>query len=45
MLLGAAVSDALLDPVARGHVVDEADLAALEVGNNLLQTLPSPVHI
>jgi hypothetical protein len=45
MSLGAAISDTLLDPVARGHVVDGADLAALKAGNNLLQTLPSPVHI
>lgn len=42
---GAAVRDALLDLVARDHVIDSTDLAALEAGNDLLQTLPSPVHV
>ena len=37
---GAAVSDALPDPVARGRVVDRLDLAALQVGNDQLQALP-----
>jgi Nucleotidyl transferase AbiEii toxin, Type IV TA system len=42
---GAAVSDALLDPVARGRVVDRLDLAALQVGNDPLQALPPPIHV
>lgn len=44
-LAGMAVPDAFLDLVARGHVIDRPDLAALEAGNNPLQTLPSPVHV
>jgi hypothetical protein len=36
---GAAVSDALLDPVARGRVVDRLDLAALQVGNDAARVL------
>src|SRR6266478_3363392 len=43
--LGAAVSDALLDPVARGRVVDRLDLAALQIGNDPLQALPPPIHV
>ena len=39
---GAAVSDALLDPVARRRVADRLDLAVLQVGNDLLQALPPP---
>src|SRR5713101_1914308 len=42
---GAAVSDALLDPVAHGRVVDRLDLAALQVGNDPLQALPPPVRV
>jgi len=42
---GATVSDALLDPVARGCVVDRLDLAALQVGSGPLQALPPPVHV
>jgi hypothetical protein len=42
---GAAVSDALLDPVARGRVVDRLDLAALQVGNDQVQALPPPIHV
>src|SRR5580698_7147036 len=42
---GAAVSDALLDPVARGRVVDRLDLAALQVGSGPLQALPPPVRV
>src|SRR5690349_19082215 len=43
--LGAAVSDALLDPVARGGLVDRLDRAALQVGDDLFQALPPPVHV
>jgi hypothetical protein len=42
---GAAVSDALLDPVARSRVVDRLDLAAMQAGNDLLQALPPPIHV
>jgi hypothetical protein len=42
---GAAVSDALLDPVPRGHVVDRLDLAALQVGKIQVQALPPTVHV
>src|SRR6266496_982405 len=42
---GAAVSDALLDPVARGRVVDRLELAAVKVGNDQLQALPPSIHI
>lgn len=42
---GAAVSDAPLDPVARGRVPDRLDLAALQVGNDQLQALPPPIHV
>jgi hypothetical protein len=42
---GAAISDALLDPVARGRVVDRLDLAALQAGNDQLQALPPPIHV
>jgi hypothetical protein len=42
---GAAVSDALLDPVARGRAVDRLDPAALQAGNDLFQALPPPVRI
>jgi hypothetical protein len=31
---GATVSDALLDPVARGRVAGRLDLAALQAGND-----------
>ena len=30
---------------SRDHVIDSTDLAALAAGNNLLHTLPSPVHV
>jgi len=42
---GAAVSDALLDPVARGRVADRLDSAALQAGNGQLQALPPPIHV
>src|SRR5437764_1436129 len=42
---GAAVSDALLDPLARGRVVDRMNLAVLKVGNDPLQALPPPIHV
>src|SRR5437868_13735015 len=42
---GAAVSDALLDPVARGGLVDRLDLAALQAGNDLVQALPPAGHV
>src|SRR6266496_3434916 len=42
---GTAVSDVLLDPVARGGLVDRLDLAALQVGNDLVQALPPAVHV
>jgi hypothetical protein len=43
--LGAAVSDVLLDPFARGRVVDRLDPAALQVGNDSLQALPPPINV
>lgn len=41
----AAALDALLDSVTRRRVVDRLGLAALEVSDNPLQTLPSSIHI
>src|SRR5258705_3504702 len=42
---GAAVSDALLDPVARGGLVDPLDPAALPGGDDLLHALPPPLPV
>ena len=42
---GATVSDALLDPAARGRVAGRLDLAALQAGNDQLQALPPPIHV
>jgi len=42
---GAAVSDALLDPVARGRVADRLDPAALLAGNDQLQAPPPLIHV
>ena len=44
-LPGAGVPDAVLDPVAGGHLVNRLDLASLKAGNNLLQPPPATVHI
>jgi hypothetical protein len=35
----------LLDPLARGRLVDGLDPAALQVGNDLFQVLPPPTHV
>jgi hypothetical protein len=40
-----AVPDTLLNPFARGCVADRLDLAALQVGNDQVQALSSPVRI
>src|ERR1700748_2650259 len=42
---GAAVPDALLDPVLRGRVADRLDLAAPQAGHSPLQALPPPIHV
>src|SRR5262249_4834285 len=42
---GAAVSDALLDPVPRGGLVDRRDLAAVQVGHDQVHALPPPVPV
>src|SRR5215472_8780381 len=42
---GAAVSDALLDPVPRGGLVDRRDLAAVQVGHDQVQAFPPSVHV
>jgi hypothetical protein len=43
--LGVALLDALLDPHASSGVTDRLDLAALKVGNDLLQALPPSIHV
>jgi hypothetical protein len=35
----------LLDPVARGRVVDRLYLAALQVGSDSIQALPAAIHV
>jgi hypothetical protein len=42
---GAAISEVLLDPVARGRVVDRLYLAALQVGSDSIQALPAAIHV
>jgi hypothetical protein len=42
---GAAVSDALLDPFARGRVADRLDPAVPQAGHDQLQALPPPIHV
>src|SRR5690348_17392596 len=42
---GAAVPDALLDPVPRGRVADSLDPAAPQAGHGQLQALPPPIHV
>jgi len=42
---GAAVSDALLNPLAHGRVADRPDRAALQTGNDQLQALPPRIRV
>ena len=42
---GAAVPDALLDPVARGGLADGRDRAAVQVGRDQVQALPPTVPV
>src|SRR6185437_1542314 len=42
---GAAVPDALLDPVARGGLADRRDRAAVQVGHDQVQALAPTVHV